>query len=89
MSTSGSRSGPAGCAGTRKNAMIEYWELEATVRCHDVLWVNAERGDIRALEKKDAMVLLNRNPGKFKRVGIHSFDGSEWNTLPRDYERSD
>jgi hypothetical protein len=54
----------------RKNMIGEYWLLEALDSCHDILWWNAERGDQRAVEKKDALVLRRRNPGKFKLVEI-------------------
>jgi hypothetical protein len=55
--------------------MDEHWGLRAIEYCSDVLWVGAEPGDERWPSKKDAITLLSRNPGKFKRIGTWVFDG--------------
>jgi hypothetical protein len=58
---------------------MEYWVLEAKVKCHDTLWANAEKGDQRALEKHDAEKLMVKNPGNFQVIEIlANYGGKEW-----------
>lgn len=55
----------------------EWWVMEALQTCHDVLWVNAERGDIRSLYKPEAEELMSKNPGKFKHVDTWKYDAQD------------
>jgi predicted GNAT superfamily acetyltransferase len=57
--------------------LMEWWILEAKEQCHDVMWFNAESGDIRTMERKDAERLMAKNPGKFKHVDTWHYESQE------------
>jgi predicted GNAT superfamily acetyltransferase len=58
--------------------LVEWWVLEAKEMCHDVMWFNAEQGDLRTMARKDAERLMAKNPGKFKRVDTWMYEEGEW-----------
>jgi hypothetical protein len=64
-----------------KDGIMEFWVLEAKERCHDVLWANAERGDIRCLDKSVAEKIMAKNSGKFKHVDTLRYRAGEWSDM--------
>jgi hypothetical protein len=64
-----------------ENTVMEFWVLEACAYCHDSLWANAEKGDIRSLDKPVAVKLMEKNPGKFRHVDTLMYRNGDWSDM--------
>ena len=67
-----------------KGTLEEYWGLRALASCHDTLWPDAERDDVRYMLKNEAEMLMRKNPGRFKHFDVYVYRGGEWRNIAKD-----